>query len=75
MGLVTSRWMVKNFKYAILVIFIIAALITPTPDPISQTVLAVPMLALYTLGILIAFFFGKERKTRKGKKAGVNLAG
>ena len=75
MGLITSRWMVKNFKYAILVVFVIAALITPTPDPISQTVLAVPMLALYTLGIFIAFFFGKERKTRKEKKAGADLSG
>jgi len=75
MGLITSRWMVKNFKYAVLVVFIIAALITPTPDPISQTILAGPMLALYSLGILIAFIFGKERKTRKEKKAGVDLAG
>jgi len=75
MGLVTSRWMVKNFKYAVLVVFIIAALITPTPDPISQSILAGPMLALYTFGILIAFIFGKERKTRKEKKARPDPAG
>jgi sec-independent protein translocase protein TatC len=65
MGLITSRWMIKNFKYAVLAIFIIAAIITPTPDMITQTIVAVPMLALYSLGILIAFVFGKERKARK----------
>ena len=69
MGIVTSKWMVKNFKYAILAVFIIAAVITPTPDMINQTLLAVPMLALYTLSIGVAFFFGKETKTRKAKKA------
>ena len=69
MGIVTSRWMLKNFKYAILAVFIIAAVITPTPDPVNQTILAVPMLALYVLGILIAFLFGKERKERRARKA------
>jgi len=74
-GLITSRWMVKNFKYAVLAIFIIAAVITPTPDMVTQSILAVPMLALYGLGIVIAFFFGRERKTRKEKKEEGDLAG
>jgi sec-independent protein translocase protein TatC len=69
LGLVTSRWMLKNFKYAVLAVFVIAAVITPTPDMVTQTILAVPMLALYGLGILIAFFFGKERKTRLESKS------
>ena len=74
-GLVTSRWMIRNFKYAVLAVFVIAAVITPTPDMITQSILAVPMLALYGLGILIAFFFGKERKTRREKKAEEETAG
>jgi sec-independent protein translocase protein TatC len=69
LGLITSRWMLKNFKYAVLAVFIIAAVITPTPDMVTQSILAVPMLALYGLGILIAFFFGKESRTRKEKRA------
>ena len=69
MGVVTSRWMLRNFKYAVLAIFIIAAVITPTPDPINQLILALPMLALYSLGILIAFLFGKERKERRARRA------
>jgi len=74
-GLITSRWMVQNFKYAVLGVFIIAAVITPTPDMVTQSILAVPMLALYGLGILIAFFFGKESKVRKEKKAAAKGAG
>ena len=67
MGIITSRWMIKNFKYAVLVIFIVAAIITPSPDVINQSILAVPMLILYVLSILIAFIFGKKRE--KGKKS------
>jgi sec-independent protein translocase protein TatC len=67
-GLITSRWMIKNFKYAVLAVFIIAAVITPSPDMVNQSILAIPMLALYALGIPIAFFFGKESKTRKERK-------
>jgi sec-independent protein translocase protein TatC len=74
-GLITSRWMIKNFKYAVLAVFIIAAVITPTPDMVTQSILAVPMLALYGLGVLIAFLFGKESKTRKEKKSGKDIAG
>jgi len=77
MGIISSRWMIKNFKYAVLVVFIIAAVITPTPDPINQTILAVPMLALYAFGIVIAFLFGKERIARREKKgkSGGGIAG
>jgi len=75
LGLITSRWMIRNFKYAVLAVFVIAAVITPTPDMVTQSILAVPMLALYGLGILIAFFFGKERKTRREKKAEEDIAG
>lgn len=74
MGLITSRWMVKNFKYAVLAIFIIAAIITPTPDMITQSIIAGPMLALYGLSILIAFFSEKRRKKER-KKAEEDLAG
>ncbi len=74
MGVVTSRWMVKNFKYAVLVVFVIAAIITPSPDIINQSILAVPMLALYGLSILIAVIFGKKREKEK-KNSEENLAG
>ena len=68
MGIVTSRWMIKNFKYAVLVVFIIAAIITPTPDMITQSIIAIPMLALYGLSIFIALIAQKKRE-RKDKKS------
>ena len=68
MGLITAKWMVKKFKYAVLVIFIIAAIITPTPDMIVQSIVGVPMLALYGVSILIAFL-SEKRKKEKAKKS------
>ena len=55
MRLVTARFLWRHFKYAILIIFIVAAVITPTGDMITQTVFATPMLGLYVLSILIAW--------------------
>jgi sec-independent protein translocase protein TatC len=55
MRLVTARWLAKNIKYAILVIFIVAAVLTPSADPFNQTLFAAPMIALYLLSILIAW--------------------
>jgi sec-independent protein translocase protein TatC len=60
-GLVTARFLLKNFKYAILVIFIAAAVITPSGDMLTQTLFALPMIGLYILSILIAWIFGKRR--------------
>jgi sec-independent protein translocase protein TatC len=68
MGIITARFMVKNFKYAILITFIIAAIITPTPDMVVQTVVALPMLALYGISILIALIFGKKKNEKKSQE-------
>jgi sec-independent protein translocase protein TatC len=59
-GIVTERWLLAKFRYAVLVIFIIAALITPTPDIPTQCAFALPMIALYLLGILLAWLFRKR---------------
>ncbi len=61
LGLVSGRQLLRWFRWAILVIFIVAAVITPTPDVATQTVFAVPMIILYLLGVLVAFLFGKKR--------------
>ena len=63
MGVVTARWMVRQFKYAVLAIFVVAAVITPSSDMASQTIVAVPMIGLYVLSIAIAWMFGKKRVT------------
>lgn len=60
MGVVTELWLLKKFKYAVLGITIVAAIITPTPDVATQAIFAVPMILLYLLGIAIAWIFKKR---------------
>ena len=55
MRLVTAKFLLKHFKYAFLIIFIVAAVITPTGDMVTQTIFAAPMVGLYLLSILIAW--------------------
>jgi sec-independent protein translocase protein TatC len=55
MGLVTARFLWKHGKYAILIAYIVAAVITPTGDPVNQTIFAAPMIVLYFLSIIIAW--------------------
>ncbi len=62
LGLVTSGFLWRHFKYAILAIFIIAAIITPTPDVVTQCVFAAPMILLYLIGVLVARIFGRPRE-------------
>ena len=61
MGVASPRFLIRNFKYAVLIIFIVAAVITPTPDPVTMTFMAGPMLVLYILSIAIAWVFQKRR--------------
>jgi sec-independent protein translocase protein TatC len=65
MKLITARFLVAQFKYAILIIFILSAVITPTGDPVTQTVFAAPMIGLYLLGIVIAWIVGPKRSQRE----------
>jgi sec-independent protein translocase protein TatC len=55
-GIVDYHWMLRQFRYAVLVIFVIAAALTP-PDFISQFLLAIPLLLLYGLSIGVSYFF------------------
>jgi sec-independent protein translocase protein TatC len=61
MGIVTPKTLAKNRKYAILIAFIIAAILTPTPDAFNQTLMAVPMIILYEVGILVSRLFVKKK--------------
>ncbi|HEV7487481.1 MAG TPA: twin-arginine translocase subunit TatC [Thermoanaerobaculia bacterium] len=60
LGIVTPHFLLQKSKYAIVLAFIIAAIVTPTPDMVTQSFLAVPMIALYFLGVGVAFMFGKR---------------
>jgi sec-independent protein translocase protein TatC len=70
MGIMSPEFMVKNFRYSILVIFIIAAIVTPTPDIVNMCVFAAPMIVLYGLSIGVAYLVHpKRREARKEKQA------
>jgi len=62
MRLVTARFLWRNFQYAILIIFIAAAVLTSSVDWWNQTVFALPMIALYLISIVIAWIVGPKRE-------------
>jgi sec-independent protein translocase protein TatC len=62
LGLVTAGFLWRNTKYAILIMFIVAAVITPSGDMMTQTMMATPMIGLYFISIVIAAVFGKGKR-------------
>ena len=60
--LVTARFLWNQLRYAILLTFIVAAVITPTGDPMNQTIFAAPMIGLYLLSIAIAWIVNPRNK-------------
>src|SRR5580698_7818475 len=68
-GIVDAKFLIKHIRYAILAIFLIAAIICPTPDPIGMCLFATPMLVLYMIGVGVAFLVNPaSRKAREAKK-------
>jgi sec-independent protein translocase protein TatC len=61
LGIVTASFLARNFKYAVLLIFIFAAVVTPDTNPVTQLMVAGPMVVLYGLGIAVAWIFGKSK--------------
>jgi sec-independent protein translocase protein TatC len=61
MGMVTAGFLVRHIKYAVLIIFILGAVLSPGTDIPSQLMMAGPMLVLYGLSILIAWIFAKRK--------------
>jgi sec-independent protein translocase protein TatC len=61
MGVVTPRFLMRHFRWAVLLIFIAAAIITPTPDVFNMTLFAVPTLLLYLVGVGVAALFGRPK--------------
>lgn len=60
-GVVNAKMLSRHRRYAVLVIFIVAAVLTPTPDVITQTLMALPMMVLYEVGIVVAKFAQKKK--------------
>jgi sec-independent protein translocase protein TatC len=75
--LVTARFLWKHFKYAVLVSFIVAAVLTTSPDPWNQTAFALPMIALYLISIVIAWIVGpkgEKESSNASRKIGLVIA-
>jgi sec-independent protein translocase protein TatC len=66
-GIVSPRFLWKNIRYAILAVFLVAAIICPSPDVWTMCIYAVPMLALYLIGIGVAWWVHPSR--RKAREA------
>ena len=62
MRLITARFLWRNIKYAILIIFIAAALLTSSADAWNQTIFAAPMIGLYLISIVIAWIVGPRKE-------------
>jgi sec-independent protein translocase protein TatC len=65
-GAVTPQQLRKQWRIAVMVVFVIAAIITPSGDPISMLALAVPMSVLYVVAVLIGFV-AQRRKRKKSQ--------
>jgi sec-independent protein translocase protein TatC len=69
-GIVDAKFLLKHSRYAILAIFLVAAIICPMPDPVSMCLFASPMLGLYFIGVGIAFFVHPNRRKKKAQLKG-----
>jgi sec-independent protein translocase protein TatC len=62
MRVITAGWMWRNLRYSVLVIFVVAAIVTPTADILNMCLFAAPMLALYAISIAVAWVVGAHRE-------------
>ncbi len=71
LGVVTPRFLLRHFRWAVLLIFTLAAIITPTPDVVNLCIFAVPTLGLYLVGVGVAWAFtpGKKEELAEGSQA------
>ncbi len=72
MGIVDHKWLAKNRKLALLVAFVIGAVLTP-PDVFSQASIALPFIILYEVGIIVARLFGKKKSAEEDEEADETL--
>jgi sec-independent protein translocase protein TatC len=71
-GIVTPKFLVKNFRYAILIIAVVAAVITPTPDATTMLVFMAPMIALYGLGVGVSWAVVRRKRRTELAREGVH---
>jgi sec-independent protein translocase protein TatC len=68
-GVVTPRFLMRHFRWAVLIIFVLAALITPTPDVVNLCLFAIPTIVLYLLGVGAAWIAARGKRRRQAAEA------
>ena len=63
-GIVTPKFLLKNFRYAMLIITIVAAIVTPTPDATTMLIFMAPMVLLYFAGIFVSYLVLRRKQAR-----------
>lgn len=68
-GVVTPEFLLRHFRWAVLIIFIVAALVTPTPDVVNLCIFALPTIGLYLVGVAAAWVVVRGKRKRKAAEA------
>jgi sec-independent protein translocase protein TatC len=68
-GIVDAKFLLRHFRYAVLAIFLLAAILCPDPSPIGMTLFAMPMLVLYFVGVLVAWRVHPDARNKKKAEA------
>lgn len=70
LGIVTPKFLSTNRRFAVIIIAVVAAVITPTPDPFNMGIVMLPLLAMYEIGIILAKIAYKERQQKAAASKG-----
>ena len=68
MRVITARWMWRNLRYAVLAIFVVAAIVTPTSDILNMCLFAAPMISLYAISIGVAWAVTSTRRRQQSRR-------
>jgi sec-independent protein translocase protein TatC len=63
-GIVTPKFLLRNFRYAMLIITIVAAIVTPTPDATTMLIFMAPMVALYFVGVFVSYMVLRNKRAK-----------
>lgn len=66
-GIVTPKFLLRNFRYAMLLITVAAAIVTPTPDATTMMVFMAPMIVLYFIGVLVSYVVLRNKRAKEGQ--------
>ena len=68
-GIVTPKFLLKNFRYAMLIITVVAAVVTPTPDATTMLIFMAPMILLYLVGVLVSYMVLRRKRAKAAEQA------